>query len=136
MLLIHASFMIFAWIGTTSIGVFAARYFKKIWNGSKMFGKDTWFVVHQVAMSLTWVLTISAVIIIWVDVGEWRTSTHSVLGIIATVLCFIQPVTAFFRPSLTDEGRPVFNFMHGYVGKIAHSLAGSTNSNQIITLST
>lgn len=134
LLLIHASFMIFAWIGFTSIGVFAARYFKKIWSGTKIFGKDAWFVVHQISMSLTWILTISAVAIIWIDVGEWRTSTHSVLGIIATVLCFIQPVTAFFRPSPTDEARPIFNFMHGSVGKIAHFLAGSINLNRIIIL--
>lgn len=125
LLLIHASFMIVSWIGATSIGVFSARYCKKLWIGMKLFGKDAWFVFHQFAMTLTWILTIAAVIIIWIDVGEWRTSTHSVLGIIASVLCFIQPITAFFRPAPTDEARPIFNFMHGSVGKLAHFLAGS-----------
>lgn len=124
LLLIHASFMVVAWIGTTSIGFFSARYFKKLWSGKKMFGKDAWFVVHQVAMSLTWVLVISAVTIIWIDLGEWRTTTHSVLGIIATSLCFIQPLTAFFRPAPDDDARPIFNFMHGSVGKLSHFLAG------------
>lgn len=130
LLLLHGIFMIVAWIGATSIGVFSARYMKKIWVGPKLFGKDIWFIVHQVAMSLTWVLTISAVVIIWVDVGEWRTSTHSLLGIIATVLCFIQPLTAFFRPAPNDDARPIFNFMHGSVGKLAHFLAGNLNSNE------
>lgn len=128
MVLLHGSFMIVAWIGATSIGVFSARYMRTLWVGKQVFGKDIWFVVHQVAMSLTWVLTISSVIIIWIDVGEWRTSTHSLLGIIATVLCFIQPLTAFFRPAPNDEARPIFNFMHGSVGKLAHILAGKSSA--------
>lgn len=125
MVLIHGSFMVVAWIGATSIGVFSARFMKKLWMGKQVFGKDIWFVVHQVSMSLTWILTIAAVIIIWIDVAEWKTSPHSVLGIIATSLCFIQPLTAFFRPAPDDEARPIFNFMHGSVGKIAHICAGN-----------
>lgn len=134
LVMIHGSFMIVAWIGATSIGIFAARYMKKLWIGKKLFGKDVWFIVHQIAMSFTWLLTIASVTIIWIDVGEWRTSTHSVLGIIATVLCFIQPLTAFFRPPPDDEARPIFNFMHGSVGKLAHFLAGKVEllSNQAL----
>lgn len=133
MVLIHGSFMIVAWIGSTSIGVFTARYMRHIWSGKQVFGKDVWFVIHQCAMSLTWVLTISSVIIIWTDVGEWKTSTHSLLGIIATVLCFIQPLAAFFRPGPKDEARPIFNFMHGYVGKLAHLIAGETEHQRNIS---
>lgn len=125
LLLIHASFMIVSWIGATSIGIFSARYCKTLWKGTKFFGKDAWFVVHQIAMTSTWVLTISSVIIIWIDVGDWKTSTHSVLGIISSALCFIQPISAFFRPAPTDDARPIFNFMHGSVGKLAHFLAGT-----------
>lgn len=123
-IMVHGSFMIVAWVGATSIGVFSARFMKKLWIGKQVFGKDIWFIVHQVSMSLTWILTISAVIIIWIDVGEWKTSPHSLLGIIATSLCFIQPLTAFFRPAPTDDARPIFNFMHGSVGMAQHILAG------------
>jgi Eukaryotic cytochrome b561 len=115
--------MIVSWVGATSIGIFSARYLKTICNGKKLFGKDIWFIVHLLAMSLTWLLTIAAVVIIWVDVGERRTSTHSVLGIIATVLCFNQSLVAFFRPGPNDPARPIFNFMHGSVVKLAHFLA-------------
>lgn len=59
LLLIHASFMIVSWIGATTIGIFSARYCKKLWIGKQFFGKDAWFIVHQAAMSLTWCLTIS-----------------------------------------------------------------------------
>lgn len=125
LLKLHGSFMVVAWVGATSIGVFSARFLKKFNLRQEIFGKAIWFVVHQVSMSLTWLLTIAGVAIIWIDVGTWKTSTHSVLGIIATVLCFIQPLTAFFRPAPDDEARPIFNFMHGSVGKLAHFLAGN-----------
>ena len=115
LLLLHGSFMIVSWIGTSIIGVFAARYFKTIWRGNQIFGKDIWFFIHQASMSTTWVLTISAVIIIWIDLGEWKNSAHSLLGIITTSLCFIQPFAAFFRPKPTDEARPISNFMHALV---------------------
>lgn len=132
LILLHGCFMIVAWIGSTSIGIFSARYFKKIWGGKQLFGKDIWFVVHHAAMSLTWLLTISAVTIIWIELGEWRTSPHSVLGIIATVLCFIQPFTAFVRPGPNDPARPIFNFMHGSVGKLAHFLAGNIMAHSFV----
>lgn len=124
LIMIHGIFMIIAWILCTSFGIFSARFGKKLFSGRQMFGKDIWFVIHQFCMSVTWILVISAVIIIWIDVGEWRTSTHSVLGIISAVLCFIQPISAFFRPAPNDDARPIFNFMHGSVGKLAQLLAG------------
>lgn len=37
--------MIIAWIGTASLGILLARYFKTTWVGSQMCGKDQWFVV-------------------------------------------------------------------------------------------
>lgn len=123
LLLLHGSFMIISWIGTSIIGIFSARYFKTIWKGKKAFGLDIWFFIHQASMSTTWILTISAVVIIWVDIGEWKNSPHSLLGIITLGLCFIQPLASVFRPKPTDEARPIFNFMHSSVGKLAQILA-------------
>ena len=127
LILIHGAFMIVAWIGAASIGIFAAKFMRKLWAGKQLFGKDIWFIVHQFVMSLAWVLTIAAVIIIIVDVRAWRTSVHSVVGIITTVLCFVQPFMAIFRPAPESEARPVFNFIHGSIGKLAHLLAGEFN---------
>lgn len=45
LLRLHGAFMITAWIGTTSLGILLARYFKQTWVGSQMCGKDQWFVV-------------------------------------------------------------------------------------------
>ncbi|CRL04023.1 CLUMA_CG017141, isoform A [Clunio marinus] len=123
LLVLHGSFMIAAWIGLTAFGIFSARFMKKLWTGKQIFGKDVWFVIHSSSMALTWILTIIAIILIWIDVGEFKFSTHSLLGIIAASLCFIQPISAFFRPAPDDKARPIFNFMHGSVGKLAQLLA-------------
>lgn len=128
LLMLHGSFMIIAWIGATSIGVFSARFMKRVWIGKQLFGKDIWFVVHQFLMCLTWILTIAGVIIIWIDEGEWDTTTHSLLGIVATVLCFLQPIVGFFRPAPDNDFRPIFNFMHGSIGKLAHFIAGKSKT--------
>lgn len=45
LLRLHGAFMIIAWIGTASLGILLARYFKTTWVGSQMCGKDQWFVV-------------------------------------------------------------------------------------------
>lgn len=124
MVTLHGCFMVVAWIGLTSIGIITARYFKMLMGDVKIVKKDAWFRIHQVCMSLTLLLTIAAVTIIWIHVGEWRTSWHSILGIITASLCFLQGFLSIFRPSPTDEARPVFNFMHGSVGKLAHFLSG------------
>lgn len=42
---LHGAFMIIAWIGTASLGILLARYFKTTWVGSQMCGKDQWFAV-------------------------------------------------------------------------------------------
>lgn len=44
---LHAAFMITAWIGTASIGILLARYFKQTWVGSQLCGKDQWFAVSN-----------------------------------------------------------------------------------------
>lgn len=42
---LHAAFMLTAWIGTASVGILLARYFKQTWVGSQLCGKDQWFAV-------------------------------------------------------------------------------------------
>lgn len=47
LLRLHAAFMIIAWIGTASIGILLARYFKQTWVASSLCGKDIWFAVSK-----------------------------------------------------------------------------------------
>lgn len=125
LLRLHGAFMIIAWIGTTSLGIVLARYFKQTWVGSQLCGKDQWFAWHRVCMVLTWSLTMAAFIIIFVQLNGWsyEQNPHAILGVITTVICFIQPIGAFFRPAPNSKNRPFFNWAHWMGGNIAHILA-------------
>ena len=79
-------------------------------------------------MGTTWVLTICGFVIIFVDRGGWTsvptsTNPHALLGVITTVLAFIQPVMAYFRPHPGTAKRFIFNWAHWLVGNTAHILA-------------
>lgn len=124
LIILHGSFMTVAWICLTSIGIITARYFKKTFGDVVFMKKDIWFHIHRLCMTLTLILTIAAVTIIWIDVGTWRSSWHSIMGMTTAALCFWQGFMSIFRPAPNDPQRPVFNFMHGTVGKFAHILGG------------
>lgn len=125
LLRLHGAFMIIAWIGTASIGILMARYFKQTWVGSQLCGKDQWFAWHRMFMVLTWLLTIAGFIIIFVEIKGWSSvdNPHAILGCITTFLCFIQPIGAAFRPAPNSKRRPFFNWGHWLGGNLAHILA-------------
>lgn len=124
MLYVHASCMLVAWIGATSIGIFTARFMKRTWTDVKILGKDFWFMTHQIAMCTTWLLTLVGFIVIIVDSNRWVTNTHSVMGTIVFSLTMIQPIAAVFRPGPQALSRPIFNFLHMSAGNAAHLFAG------------
>lgn len=123
LIMVHGSLMVFAWIGTASVGVFVARYFKKTWVNQKICGNQAWFFWHFLCMIFTFILTISSVIIIFVEMGEWRTTVHAISGIIVTAFVVLQPIGAVFRPKPTSRNRPIFNFLHFSFGNVTHILA-------------
>merc|ERR1719410_2820630 len=45
-----------------------ARYFKNTWRGKQLGGKDLWFVFHRTLMVLTVLLSITAVVLVMVEV--------------------------------------------------------------------
>lgn len=45
LLRLHGAFMIAAWVGTASLGILIARYYKQTWVGKSLWGKDIWFTV-------------------------------------------------------------------------------------------
>lgn len=49
---LHGAFMIAAWIGTASIGIVLARYFKQTWVESSLCAKDLWFAVSNLLFIL------------------------------------------------------------------------------------
>ncbi|CAH1392643.1 unnamed protein product [Nezara viridula] len=123
LLRLHGSFMVAAWLGCTSIGIVLARYFKQTWVDSSLCAKDLWFAWHRMFMLVTWCLTLAGFVIIFVELGGWvgpNSQSHALMGCITTVLCFIQPIGAAFRPHPTARKRPVFNWLHWFIGNTAH----------------
>lgn len=125
LLRLHGAFMIVAWIGTASVGILLARYFKQTWVGSQMCGKDQWFAWHRICMVLTWLLTVAGFIVIFVEIRGWSQvqNPHAILGVITTIITFIQPIGAAFRPAPNSKKRPLFNWVHWLGGNAAHLLA-------------
>lgn len=76
-------------------------------------------------MIATWALTIAGFVVIFVELRGWSAADnpHAILGTVTTILCFIQPFMALFRPGPTDKNRPIFNWAHWFVGNAAHLLA-------------
>lgn len=53
---LHGSFMIAAWIGTASVGILLARYYRQTWVGTSLCGKDLWFAVSLLLKQRTTLL--------------------------------------------------------------------------------
>ncbi|XP_026481553.1 putative ferric-chelate reductase 1 homolog [Ctenocephalides felis] len=125
LLRLHGAFMLTAWVGTASVGILLARYFKQTWTGRTFCGKDQWFAWHRFFMVLTWLLTLSAFVMIFIEIGAWSSeqNPHAILGTVTTILCFLQPIGAFFRPHPGTKRRPIFNWLHWLGGNSAHILA-------------
>lgn len=129
LLKLHGCCMISAWLGTASIGILLARYFRQVWVGRQLGGKDIWFAYHRILMVLTWLLTVCGFILILIEVGGWSTTgdnPHAITGIVTVILCFIQPIGAYFRPHPGTKKRPLFNWMHWLAGNAAHILGIAT----------
>lgn len=54
---LHGALMLASWIGTASIGMLLARYYRQTWVNSQLCGKDHWFAVSMqfLPIPLTWV---------------------------------------------------------------------------------
>lgn len=80
--------------------------------------------LHRIAMITTWCLTIISFAVIFVDLDGWaQFYPHEIFGIIATILCFIQPIIAMFRPNVSSPKRKYFNLTHIFCGSITYGLA-------------
>lgn len=80
-------------------------------------------------MVTTWTLTMAGFIIIFVELQAWSTESnpHAILGLITTIICFLQPIGAYFRPHPGTPKRAIFNWIHWLGGNVAHILASKFN---------
>ncbi|XP_014210218.1 putative ferric-chelate reductase 1 homolog [Copidosoma floridanum] len=121
---LHGALMIVSWLGTASVGMLLARYYRQTWLASQLCGKDHWFAWHRVFMFLTWAMSITAAVLIFVEVGGLSTEVyHRSFGIATNILCFVQPFMAVMRPHPGAPRRALFNWVHWLVGNAAHVCA-------------
>lgn len=80
-------------------------------------------------MVLTWCLTMAGFILIFLELKAWSAANnpHAILGTVTTILCFIQPIGAIFRPHPGTKNRPLFNWLHWLVGNAAHIVGSKRN---------
>jgi len=124
---LHGAFMIGAWICSASLGIIMARYFKQTWTSKRCFNLDQWFIWHRNFMVLTWALTVAGFILIILELkglSETISSNpHAIIGFVTVGLCFIQPFLALVRCSPNHHLRPLFNWVHWFIGNVAQILA-------------
>ncbi|CAD5111915.1 DgyrCDS1176 [Dimorphilus gyrociliatus] len=122
----HGILMIVAWSFFANIGLLLPRYFKLCWNKYQLFNEKIWFQIHRMCMITVVLCTITAFIVIFVEVKGFSQGSkpiiHAIIGIIVTVLCVLNPIMAVFRPPPKHPKRPIFNWLHFLAGQIAHIL--------------
>lgn len=130
---LHGIMMVLAWLLLVIVGIVTARYNKDMLPGKKLFGTKVWFQVHRAIMVMAVVFVIVGFIPIFVEIKGYSQITeqksvsggpaHPVLGIIATGLCFVNPIMALFRPGPDHKYRWIFNWAHFGVGVVGQTLA-------------
>ncbi|KAL4233415.1 DOMON domain-containing protein frrs1L [Mactra antiquata] len=130
---LHGIMMTIAWLFLCTVGIVTARYNKGMLPEKKLFGTKIWFQVHRGGMVLALVFVIIGFISIFVENKGYSQITpsksseavqaHPVLGIIVTVLCFVNPIMALLRPGPDHKLRWLFNWAHLGVGVVALVLA-------------
>ena len=124
---IHASLMVVAWMFFAEIGTFTAGYFRT------RFPEDAgvyWFHIHTITMSVTWVLSVSSVLVMFIGTGfdafvpeRLKRNPHAAVGAAAIIFTFIQPIMGFLRPAPHSKKRRAFNIIHAIVGYLATPLS-------------
>ncbi len=78
-------------------GILLPRYYKYIFKPRQLCGKDVWFVLHVIIMTLVAVINLIAFLVIlseldwrWVSVDRPLEFAHSIFGIFAFGLIYIQ----------------------------------------------
>lgn len=87
---------------------------------------DQWFIWHRQLMMVTWALTITAFVLILLELNgiskTFDSNPHALLGFITVGLCFLQPFLALIRCSPNHQYRPIFNWLHWLIGNSAQIL--------------
>ncbi|XP_041817885.1 putative ferric-chelate reductase 1 [Chelmon rostratus] len=119
----HGALMLIAWMNMGSLGMMVARYLKGVAKGTRLFGKDVWFLVHVAVMSGSIAVTIIAFILSFSYVKAWSGGAHPVLGCVVMILLFLQPILALMRCGPQHPLRYLFNWSHALNGVAIKALS-------------
>ncbi|CAD6195286.1 unnamed protein product [Caenorhabditis auriculariae] len=131
LLMAHGILMTFAFSVFMSTGILFARHFRHHWPSTPIMGIKIWFHLHRTINLIGIAASICGFAIIFV-VNDWqwvgpspsRTSVenrrwgsvHSMLGLLACVVAWAQPIIAVFRCHPGDRTRFIFNWIHRFLG--------------------
>ncbi|KHJ94006.1 hypothetical protein OESDEN_06070 [Oesophagostomum dentatum] len=92
LMIAHGILMVLSWSIFLSTGILFARHFKGHFPDTTICGLKIWF--HN---------------------NRWG-SVHAMLGLVACVVAWAQPLNAVFRCHPEQRGRFLFNIIHGFFG--------------------
>ena len=124
---LHGSMMVISWMFFADIGTFTAGFVRtKYPEQSGLY----WFHIHQVCMSITFILTMVSALIMFIGKGlaplnivKISSNPHTLIGLITLILTCIQPSMGFFRPDPLSSRRRYFNVIHRYNGYLTSCIA-------------
>ncbi|KHJ81936.1 hypothetical protein OESDEN_18375 [Oesophagostomum dentatum] len=132
----HAILMLLAWFFFIPTAAMFARFLRASWPTLKPGGMMIWFHVHRTCTTLAIILTIASFICIftannwnWTGSGSQSSKwgkTHTMVGIFALGLCWMQPFISALRCNPSHPRRPYFNWAHRGIGVTAMILATTT----------
>ncbi|KAK6739198.1 hypothetical protein RB195_020952 [Necator americanus] len=131
LMMAHGIMMVLSWSIFLSTGILFARHMKGHFPNSTLCGLKLWFHFHRTLNMIGIAGTIAAFVVVFVA-KDWRWvgpkayqsaelnnrwgSVHAMLGLIACVVAWAQPLNAVFRCHPDQRGRFLFNFIHGFFG--------------------
>uniref|UniRef100_A0A672JFQ7 DOMON domain-containing protein n=1 Tax=Salarias fasciatus TaxID=181472 RepID=A0A672JFQ7_SALFA len=97
-LLADRALMLTAWMGSGSVGMMVARYLRGAGSEHRLCGKQLWFMIHVMLMSVTVAATVVAFVLPFSHVKAWSGGAHPVLGCLLLTFSCLQPLLALLRP--------------------------------------
>nr|CDJ97351.1 DOMON domain containing protein [Haemonchus contortus] len=129
----HAILMIISWFFFVPTAVMFARFLRASWPTVKPCGLLIWFHVHRTSNLIGIACNVASFICIltannweWTGPGSQSSKwgkTHSMIGVFALCLAWIQPFVSAMRCNPGHPRRPYFNWVHRFIGVIAMILA-------------
>ena len=81
-------------------------------------------------MSITWILSMISVLVRFIGQGftplsarKFAKNPHAIIGLLALILTFVQPIMGFLRPDPDKNERGIFNMVHKVIGYLATGLS-------------